>query len=314
MNIEQYTYLLENPQHIENSHTSQIKEVIEAFPFFQSAHALHLKCLKNEGSFSYNNALKKTAAHTVDRAVLFDFITSNEFLQNDISSSIKEQDQRLRAISIVEEEDLSTEVEQQEQNKASQILDPGLFVVKEDSMMTRPVVEESLQLGTPLPFTKSESHSFGEWLKLASFQPIDRSSDPEKAVDNDSTTSPEISDTIITKTIVEADENLKGSTLKKDLETTKLSKKRKQKIVDSFIENNPKISRATSNKTKKTSPSSAAQFSPDALMTETLARVYVEQKNYKKAKQAFRILSLKYPEKSGFFADQIRAVEQLEEQ
>ena len=49
-------------------------------------------------------------------------------------------------------------------------------------------------------------------------------------------------------------------------------------------------------------------------MTETLARVYVEQKNFKKAKQAYRILSLKYPEKSGFFADQIRAVEQLEEQ
>ena len=51
----------------------------------------------------------------------------------------------------------------------------------------------------------------------------------------------------------------------------------------------------------------------EALMTETLARVYVEQKNFKKAKQAYRILSLKYPEKSGFFADQIRAVEQLEE-
>jgi len=49
------------------------------------------------------------------------------------------------------------------------------------------------------------------------------------------------------------------------------------------------------------------------LMTETLARVYIEQKNYKKAKQAYRILSLKYPEKSSFFADQIRAVVRLEE-
>ena len=49
-------------------------------------------------------------------------------------------------------------------------------------------------------------------------------------------------------------------------------------------------------------------------MTETLARIYVEQKNYKKAIQSYKILSLKYPEKSSFFAIQIRAVEQLQEQ
>ena len=49
-------------------------------------------------------------------------------------------------------------------------------------------------------------------------------------------------------------------------------------------------------------------------MTETLARVYLEQKKYKKAIQAFKILSLKYPEKSGFFADQIRAVKKLQKE
>ena len=38
---------------------------------------------------------------------------------------------------------------------------------------------------------------------------------------------------------------------------------------------------------------------------------YIEQKNYKKAIQAYKILILKSPEKSGFFADQIRAVEKL---
>jgi cytochrome c-type biogenesis protein CcmH/NrfG len=43
-------------------------------------------------------------------------------------------------------------------------------------------------------------------------------------------------------------------------------------------------------------------------MTETLARVYLEQKNYDKAIQAYTILSLKYPEKNSFFAGQIRAI------
>jgi hypothetical protein len=44
-----------------------------------------------------------------------------------------------------------------------------------------------------------------------------------------------------------------------------------------------------------------------------LARIYIEQKNYKKAIQSYKILSLKYPEKSGFFADQIKAIKKLPE-
>ena len=38
-------------------------------------------------------------------------------------------------------------------------------------------------------------------------------------------------------------------------------------------------------------------------MTETLARIYLEQKKYDNAIKAYQILILKYPEKSGFFAD-----------
>jgi hypothetical protein len=38
-----------------------------------------LKGLYNMDSFRYNTELKKTAAHTTDRSVLFDFITSEQF-------------------------------------------------------------------------------------------------------------------------------------------------------------------------------------------------------------------------------------------
>ena len=54
--------------------------------------------------------------------------------------------------------------------------------------------------------------------------------------------------------------------------------------------------------------SSQITYTSEALMTETLAKVYLQQNNYQKALQAYKILSLKYPEKSGFFADQIRAI------
>tara|TARA_B100001093_G_scaffold518651_1_gene604294 strand:- start:2828 stop:3493 length:666 start_codon:yes stop_codon:yes gene_type:complete len=47
------------------------------------------------------------------------------------------------------------------------------------------------------------------------------------------------------------------------------------------------------------------------LMTETLAKIYLEQGHYQKAITAYEILSLKYPQKSSLFADQIKAIKLL---
>ena len=43
-------------------------------------------------------------------------------------------------------------------------------------------------------------------------------------------------------------------------------------------------------------------------VTETLAEIYFNQRVFDKAIKAYEILSLKYPEKSSFFADRIRAI------
>ena len=49
------------------------------------------------------------------------------------------------------------------------------------------------------------------------------------------------------------------------------------------------------------------------LMTETLARVYLEQKKYSRAIQAYEILILKYPEKSSFFVDRIKDIKIIQQ-
>ena len=47
------------------------------------------------------------------------------------------------------------------------------------------------------------------------------------------------------------------------------------------------------------------------IVTETLAKVYLEQGHYEKAKAAYHQLSLKYPQKSSLFASQIELIDQL---
>ena len=47
------------------------------------------------------------------------------------------------------------------------------------------------------------------------------------------------------------------------------------------------------------------------LVTDTLARIYINQGNLDKALEAYQQLILKYPEKSGYFAARIQKVEEL---
>ncbi|MBR2359792.1 MAG: tetratricopeptide repeat protein [Bacteroidaceae bacterium] len=49
----------------------------------------------------------------------------------------------------------------------------------------------------------------------------------------------------------------------------------------------------------------------DGYFTETLAKIYIKQQRYGKALEIIRRLSLKYPKKNAYFADQIRFLEKL---
>ena len=78
-------------------------------------------------------------------------------------------------------------------------------------------------------------------------------------------------------------------------------------LIDKFIETNPKIGHSNSEVNSEFDYISNV-FKEDALMTETLAKIYISQNNFDKAVESYNILSLKYPEKSSYFADQINKI------
>ncbi|MCK9291437.1 MAG: hypothetical protein WCR58_07880 [Bacteroidales bacterium] len=76
----------------------------------------------------------------------------------------------------------------------------------------------------------------------------------------------------------------------------------KNELIDTFIKNAPTISRS---KAEFFNPVSVAQQSvvdQENIVSETLANIYIQQGHADKAISVFEKLSLKYPEKSSYFA------------
>ena len=279
MNKKTFISLLAYPESISQKNLFGLSEIVEKYPFFQTARALHLKSLKKSNSLLYNDALKLTAAYTADRNILFEYITSNFFIQNEISDTIQKQEDSYLKLEVTTEdisEQVSKEIDQQlktELKKADAILNPDLFHRREKSvekLTKNEITKSDLEKNNPLDFTKEDSHSFSEWLKLTTAKPIVR----------------------------EETKNLSNS------------KKPNSDLINKFIQENPKLkpSKSTVKYDNEENLANQITYTSEALMTETLAKVYLQQNNYQKALQAYKILSLKYPEKSGFFADQIRAI------
>lgn len=88
-------------------------------------------------------------------------------------------------------------------------------------------------------------------------------------------------------------------------ETVKDKAEIKEKAIETFIENNPRISQL-----KEESTYVVKEKNDDIshLMTETLANLYFEQKLYTKAIKAFEILIKKSPEKKEYFESKIQDI------
>ena len=82
-------------------------------------------------------------------------------------------------------------------------------------------------------------------------------------------------------------------------------------LIESFIDNKSERTIEDNDKEYKFNYNKYDKDSPE-LVTETLAKILTNQKKYKKAIKAYRILSLKYPKKSSFFADHIRKIKKLD--
>ncbi|MFH7004164.1 tetratricopeptide repeat protein [Flavobacterium bizetiae] len=252
-------------------------------------------------------SIKEVANITFEEAPKIEEPKEEQIAEQPILTTTKEPTKTFFEEIVEEEEEVvepkipEVRVDPIEQSILNSIKEANTVVFEEPKITEEPketeiqenikIAEENLEIGKPLDFSVNEKHSFQEWLQLAKTEPIDRTEEgPQELKEIKKTAEPKVEADIIDE-----------------------EKKKKAELIDKFIETNPKISPI-----KQTPITPAVQIDVNKeentyLMTETLARVYLEQKKYTKAIQAYEILILKYPEKISFFADRISDIKILQQ-
>ena len=252
-------------------------------------------------------------------------ITSEEEKQTDLLHKGDEQIKSEEVSPLDKEYLAQAAVSYTELNVLEQPIDENELEIKQETIRTNFVLTEPQQAVDEVqePFEpnnetepsldsldSSISHSFSEWLthsksivkegyKKPTFSSIQQQEKPIiniKTNNND-----EIADF----------RNEKSSTPSHPL------KKSSKEIIEKFIQEEPRIQSSkgfSKPKTEFFNPIDVAKQSVAediAFVSETLAKIYLQQQNYNKAIDAYESLRLKYPEKRLYFATQIKKIRKI---
>lgn len=281
MNKASFEKLIHQPELINKDATNELQEIVNMYPYFQTAHLLHLKGLHNENSLRFESTLKTTAIYAGNRELLYYLV-----LQSDLQTKIKTIETE------VEQEEALPQSEQEVQNTENNLTEESPKVTEQ---------KESIE--------DLEQQILEQAISASIAMDVDEISPATTAVEKKEPVS-EVKEEVV--------ENLTPKSFSSWLKQTSdysepppPSEHSIDTLIDQFIATQPQISSA---KTAFFSPSNVAKMSlvdNEDFVTETLAKIYVKQGNYDKAISVFKKLSLNFPEKSAYFADQINSIEEL---
>lgn len=291
---------------IDRQMMGEVYELINIFPYFQSAHLLLLKGLYNNADVKFENQLRNSAIHVGDREVLYWLLKTKKSSDygeidikqaNDFKKEIVSDTYQTVIESAKNSEYLINEIEKNsDEAKFEEKSDPHSQAAVHSAMIaTDP--DNNEPAGTII------------------FLDDDNSPVEDKVFFMDPGFSlPERSDLL--ELDLAEDAKVISPDIKKIPEEADLADKNSKKLlqaelIDKFIIANPRIE-PQKDKTDVPDNDISGPFVEEAggLVTETLAKIYFNQGYYSKAIDIYEKLSLKFPEKSSYFASQIEKVKE----
>ncbi|NPA35712.1 MAG: hypothetical protein GXO47_02575 [Chlorobi bacterium] len=294
--------LIRNPEELNEFTLDGIRSLVKEYPYFQAARILLLKNLHILDDVRFEPELKSSALYVPDREKLFGII-SGLYKEPEIS---------------VDERSEKTENESEEKTTAENTPSTALTgnVGSVTDYFGFDEVTETMGGGT-VEFSMQEKDEKGDAIDAV---PDDMLFEYEKqgATGYYLDTAEYFPETGKSKSFSEWLDLVGKNAITSGESKSKYENKKNKTldIIDSFLSNQEAIKKIVPEKNREAKPLPKQVVEKDALesddlMTETLAGIYIKQGHYSRAIGIFKKLSLKYPEKSVYFAQQIEKLEKL---
>ncbi len=313
--------------------SSEITDVIEMtamFPWFHSAHLVILKSLLENSDVRFDSQLHKSALFVADRAALYNYLylvpaakQEKEENTNTPAPPASEVVSQVRETLISDEvvtrsrEELMAEIEARLRD-----LSAAAETLTSTGQDEESYVEPEAGSGeNDLAILEIDNSSTGVMMsdEVLRDDPGDVNDDLLE-LESDET----FSDVAGTE-VLAGDQNMSGSDFNaisddyvinieeighsEDEADQKLSQ---TDLIDRFIQSNPRMERLTpGDNAPVLDLSEPSAEEKESFITETLAKIYVNQGFYSKAINIYEKLTLQYPEKSAYFASRIEKIKDL---
>ncbi|MCB9240357.1 MAG: hypothetical protein H6608_04470 [Flavobacteriales bacterium] len=332
---------LQNLDKIGSGELGMLNELTEKYPWFSSAYTLRAKCLSNQNTYGFKQALKKAAIYAGNREVLYDVIHNHITFSNDESSiealaepvlvdepaveeSLPDESAELTPSATEEtlpetyeetapqSEDLEVPNSEEEDDLLSQEID---IPETESASVPTEITDEETDTELPSTEPEQEEHETPVYDPLIELQsqiesPINVGGyDPEKALahlireDDDSAPVDEPPAPKERHNFLDWLESVSEEDEPNEPTPRRLPiSEDAQRLLDNFIKNRPSIRKIRTTSNEELQTDLSERNDDESIVSESLARLYIKQGSPQKALDVYQKLQLQNPQKFSYFA------------